>query len=131
MPGRSSSGGWTLPSPSPDNRLIAIRSALQDATEFTAGDDTARRFMALRDAGADRTEICATLGLEPEVVDELVRADEGYTTAHRIATGEEPMYPLPDPSDQVVDTRGGSAMVPVFVLVFLIVLAAAYFVGTR
>ena len=120
-----------MPSPSPDNRLIAIRAALQDATEFTAGDDVARRFMALRDAGADKSEICATLGLEPEAVDELVRADEGYTTAHRIATGEEPMYPLPDPSTQVVDTRGGAALVPVLVIVFLIVLGAAFFFATR
>lgn len=120
-----------MPSPSPDNRLIAIRSALQDATEFTAGDDVARRFMSLRDSGADKTEICATLGLEPEAVDELVKADEGYTTAHRIATGEEPMYPLPDPSNQVVDTRGGTAIIPLVVIVFLIVLAGVYFLGTR
>ena len=120
-----------MPSPSPDNRLIAIRSALQDATEFTAGDDVVRRFMALRDAGADRGEICATLGLEPEAVDELVKADEGYTVAHRIATGEEPMYPLPAPSDQVTDTRLGSSLIPVLVIVLLIVLGAAFFFGTR
>jgi hypothetical protein len=73
----------------------------------------------------------ATLGLEPEVVDELIRADEGYATAHRIATGEEPMYPLPDASSQVIDTRGGSALVPVVVLVFLFVLGAVIFVATR
>ena len=90
MPGRSSSGGWTLPSPSPDNRLIAIRSALQDATEFTSGDDTARRFMALREQRRPHRDL-RDPGAQPEVVDELVRADEGYTTAHRIATGEEPM----------------------------------------
>jgi hypothetical protein len=120
-----------LPSPSPDNRLIAIRSALQEVTEFRAGDDIVRRFMALRDSGADKAEICATLGLEPEVVDELVRADEGYSTAHRIATGEEPMYPLPEPSKAVIDTRSGTALIPVLVIVFLLVLAAAYLIGTR
>jgi hypothetical protein len=115
-----------LPSQSPDNRLIAIRSALQEATEFTAGDDVVRRFMALRDGGADRTEIAATLGLEPEAVDELIKADEGYTVAHRIATGEEPMYPLPEPADRVVDTRSGTALVPVLVIVLLVVLAGVY-----
>jgi len=118
-----------LPSPSPDNRLIAIRSALQDATEFTADDDVARRFMALRDGGADRQEMAASLGLEPEAVDELIKADEGYATAHRIATGEEPMYPLPDASNQVVDTRSGTALIPIVVIVLLIVFAAAYFVA--
>jgi hypothetical protein len=122
-----------LPSPSPDNRLIAVRSALQDATEFTAagGDDLVRRFMALRDGGADRTEIAATLGLEPEVVEELIKADEGYTVAHRISTGEEPMYPPPDPSTAVIDNRHGTALIPVLVIVFLIVLAAAFFFATR
>ena len=120
-----------MPSPSPDNRLIAVRSALQDATEFTAGDDVARRFMALRDGGADRNEISASLGVEPEVVDELVKADDAYTVAHRIATGEEPMYPPLEPSQQVVDTRSGTALIPVLVLVFLVVLGAAYFLATR
>ena len=120
-----------MPSPSPDNRLIAIRAALQDASEFTAGDDVVRRFIGLRDSGADRSEISATLGLEPEVVDELIRADEGYATAHKIATGEEPMYPLPDASTRVVDNRSGTAIVPVVAIVFLIVLAAVFFVATR
>lgn len=120
-----------MPSPSPDNRLIAIRSALQDATESTGGDDVARRFMAMRDAGADKPEICATLGVDPQVVDELVRADEAYATAHRIATGEEPMYPLPEPSKAVVDARSGTALIPVLVIVLLLVLGAAYLLGTR
>ena len=120
-----------MPSQSPDNRLIAIRSALQDASEFTAGDDVVRRFMALRDSGADGAEISATLGLEPEIVEELIRADEAYATAHRIATGEEPMYPLPDASSEVVDTRSGSALIPILVIVFLIVLGAVFVVATR
>ncbi len=41
------------------------------------------------------------------------------------------MYPLPDASTQVIDTRGGSALVPVMVLVFLFVLGAVIFIATR
>ena len=118
-----------MPSPSPDNRLIAIRSALQESTEFTVGDDVARRFMAMRDSGADKPEICATLGLEPEVVDELVRADEGYATAHRIATGEEPMYPPPPPHLRVADARRGTAWVPFAVLILILLGAGVYALG--
>jgi len=107
-------------SQSPDNRLIRIRSAAQEATDFQMSDDEVRRFMALRDGDASREEIVEELGLEPEVADELIAADESYAVAHRIATGELPMYPPPEPGQQVVDTRAGSDLVPVVVLILVL-----------
>ena len=63
-------------SPPPDNRLLALRSAAQEASDFALGDDQVRRFMALRDASASDDEIAAEMELDPEIVTELARADE-------------------------------------------------------
>ena len=57
---------------------------------------------------------------------ELVRADEAQALAHRIAAGEEPMYPPPLPSEQVVDARLGSLTVPLLVLALVLVVAAVW-----
>ena len=113
-------------SPPLDSRLLALRAAGQDATEFALGDDQVRRFMELRDAGADPGAIVDRLGLEPEVVAELVRADEAQAMAHRIATGELQMYPPPEPGQAVVDARSGSATVPVLLLIVLLVGVVVY-----
>jgi hypothetical protein len=113
-------------SPRLDNRFLALRSAAQDATDFSMPDDRVREFMRLRDEGADAAQIASEMGLEREVVDELVRADASQAVAHRIATGEEPMYPMPGPGDQVVDARAGSFGVPVAVLIVVLVGVIAY-----
>src|SRR4051794_28659168 len=63
-------------SPPPDNRLLALRSAAQEASDFALGDDQVRRFMALRDAGTTDGEIAAEMGLDAEIVTELGRAGE-------------------------------------------------------
>jgi 1,4-dihydroxy-2-naphthoyl-CoA synthase len=60
----------------PDTRFLAIRHAGQEATDFSLADAQVRRFVELRDAGAGEEAIAAELGLEPEVVRQLVSADE-------------------------------------------------------
>jgi hypothetical protein len=107
-------------SQSPDNRLIRVRSAAQDATDFQMTDAEIRSFLALRDEGADRERIVAEMGIEEEVADELISADESYAVAHRIASGELPMYPPPEPGQQVIDARAGSDWVPIVVIVVVL-----------
>jgi len=107
--------------PQPANsRFLALRHAGQDATDFALSDDAVHRFIALRDEGLDDASIGRRLGLEPDVVDELVRADEQQAIAHRIATGVEPMYPAPDPDQRVADTRSGSSAVPMLAIVLVL-----------
>jgi hypothetical protein len=115
-----------LPSPQLDSRFLALRFAGQDATDFGMSDDTVRRFIELRDGGAEDAEIAARLGVEDEVAAALVKADEAQALAHKIAAGDEPMYPPPDPADRVVDTRAGSAWVPVAVLMVVLVGVIVY-----
>ena len=110
-----------MPSPSPDNRFLALRFAAQDATDFAMSDDQVRRYIELRDGGADVDEIAQQLEVEPEVAEALVRADDAQALAGRIAAGDEPMYPPPDPSDRVTDLRSGSAWVPIGVLILVLV----------
>jgi hypothetical protein len=105
----------------PDTRFLALRAAAQEATEFTLPDSAVRRFIELRDAGADEAAIASELAVEPEVAAELVRADEAQALARRIAAGEEPMYPAPQPHEQVQDTRLGSSAIPAIVLVAVLV----------
>ena len=105
-----------MPSPSPDSRFLALRFAAQDATDFGMGDDAVRRFIELRDAGAGEAAIAEELRIPADVAVELVRADDAQALAHRIAAGDEPMYPPPSAEDRVVDTRAGSALVPIAVL---------------
>jgi hypothetical protein len=114
------------PPSSPDSRFLAIRFAGQEATDFHFPDAAVERFIALRDAGADAAHIAAELSVEPEVVAALVRADDAQATAHRIATGEEPMYPPPQPHERVTDARMGTAWVPLGALVVVLVAAAVY-----
>jgi len=109
-----------LPSQSPDNRFLALRFAAQDATDFDMQDDAVRRFAELRDGGASQVEIASELGVDAEVVTALVKADEAQALAHRIAIGEEPMYPPPEPAQRVFDTRTGSSAVPVAVLIVVL-----------
>src|SRR5262249_58441873 len=94
-----SSGVWSgrVPPPQRDNRFLALRAAGQDATDEQLTDAAVERFLELRDEGADPAAIGSELELEPEVVAELVAADESYAVAHRIATGQEQMYPPPGP----------------------------------
>jgi hypothetical protein len=115
-----------LPSPSPDNRFLALRFAAQDATDFGMSDDQVRRYMELRDGGATEAEIAERLDVEPEVASALVRADDAQKLAGRIAAGDEPMYPPPDPADRVTDLRSGSAWVPIGVLVLVLVGVIVY-----
>lgn len=115
-----------MQSPPPDSRFLALRFAGQDATDFGMTDDTVRRFIELRDSGVADAEIGGRLGVEPEVAAALVKADEAQALAHRIAAGEEPMYPPPDPGDRVVDTRAGSAWVPIAVLIAVLVGVIVY-----
>jgi hypothetical protein len=115
-----------LPSPQPDSRFLALRFAGQDATDFGMTDDTVRRFIELRDGGAGEAEIAERLGVENEVAVALMKADEAQALAHKIAAGEEPMYPPPDPADRVVDTRAGSAWVPIAVLMVVLVGVIVY-----
>jgi hypothetical protein len=115
-----------LPSPSPDNRFLALRFAAQDATDFAMSDDQVRRYMALRDGGAGAEEIAVELDVPPEVAAALVRADDAQALAGRIAAGDEPMYPPPAPGDRVSDLRSGSAWVPIGVLVLVLVGVIVY-----
>jgi orotate phosphoribosyltransferase-like protein len=115
-----------LPSPSPDSRFLALRFAAQDATDFGMSDDQVRRFVELRDGGAGEAEIAERLDVAPDVAAALVKADAAQALARRIAAGDEPMYPLPDPSDRVVDARIGSSWVPIGVLVIVLVGVIVY-----
>jgi hypothetical protein len=109
-----------LPFPSPDSRFLALRFAAQDATDFGMSDADVRRYIELRDGGASEAEIAATLDVAPEVAAALVKADGAQALAHRIAAGDEPMYPLPDPADRVVDARAGSSWVPIGALLIVL-----------
>jgi hypothetical protein len=115
-----------LPSPSPDSRFLALRFAAQDATDFEMPDDAVRRFIGLRDGGASEPDIAAELGVEPEVVAALVKADDAQALAHRIAAGEEPMYPAPAPEQRVIDRRAGSSAVPIAVLIAVLLGVIVY-----
>lgn len=115
-----------MPSPSPDSRFLALRFAAQDATDFGMGDDDVRRFIQLRDEGVGEAEIAEALGVEPEVVDALVKADGAQAVAHRIATGEESMYPMPEPEHRVSDVRSGSQAVPIAVVVLVLLGVIVY-----
>src|SRR5512138_87998 len=110
--GACSSAGSRLPSPSPDSRFLALRFAAQEATDFGMNDEAVRRFVELRDGGAGEAEIAAELRVPGEVAAALVKADEAQALAHRIAQGEEPMFPSPAPEHRVFDTRSGSSAVP-------------------
>jgi hypothetical protein len=114
-----------MPSP-PESRFLALRHAGQDASDFSLSDDQVRRFMELRDAGADPAAIGSALGARPEVVEALVAADEQQAIAHRIAAGQEPMYPLPEPEQRVVDTRFGSSTVPLIVIAAVAIAIIVY-----
>jgi hypothetical protein len=106
-----------LPSPSPDSRFLALRFAAQEATDFGMNDDAVRRFAELRDRGASDAEIAGELRVPEDVVAALVKADAAQALARRIAAGEEPMYPVPEPEHRVFDTRSGSSAVPLAVLI--------------
>ena len=101
-----------MPSPSPDSRFLALRFAAQDATDFGMTDDAVRRFVELRVPG--------------DIVAALVKADEAQALAHRIAAGEEPMYPTPGPEHRVFDTRSGSSAVPLAVLIVVLLGVIVY-----
>ena len=115
-----------MPSPSPDSRFLALRFAAQDATDFGMSDDAVRRFVELHDQGTTEDEIAQQLRLPGEVVDALVKADAAQALAHRIAVGDEPMYPVPEPEQRVFDTRSGSSAVPLVVLVIVLLGTIVY-----
>jgi len=115
-----------LPSPSPDSRFLALRFAAQEATDFGMDDEKVRRFVELRDQAAPDDAIAQELGVDAEVVTALVKADDAQVVAHRIASGEEPMYPTPEPSQRVVDARSGSSAVPLAVLVVVLLGTIVY-----
>lgn len=115
-----------MPSPSPDSRFLALRFAAQDATDFGMADEQVRHFMRLRDEGAGEAEIAEALGVEPEAVAALVKADGAQAVAHRIATGEEPMYPPPAADERVADRRSGAQAVPIAVLVLVLLGVIVY-----
>jgi len=79
-------------------------------------DDAVRRFVELRDQGTAEGEIARQLRLPGEVVAALVKADDAQALAHKIASGEEPMYPVPPLEQRVFDTRSASSTVPLAVL---------------
>jgi hypothetical protein len=114
------------PPPSPDSRFLAVRYAAQEASDFELPESSVRQFIEFRDSGAGEDAIARQLSLEPELVHELVRADEAQALAHRIAVGDEPMYPPPRPSEQVVDARLGSLTVPLLVLALVLVVAVVW-----
>jgi hypothetical protein len=124
--GACSSAGSRLPSPSPDSRFLALRFAAQEATDFGMDDDRVRRFVELRDQAATGEAIAQELGVDAGVVSALVKADEAQALAHRIASGEEPMYPAPEPSQRVFDARSGSSAVPLAVLVAVLLGTIVY-----
>ncbi len=94
-------------------------------------DDEVRRFLELRDSGADAAQIVSELGISDEGAGVLIHADEAQALAHRIATGEEPMYPVPEPGQQVVDERRGSQTVPLLVMGLVLAAIAVYAVLSR
>ena len=93
-----SRAGRSLPSPSPDSRFLALRFAAQDATDFGMSDDrrAALHRAARRRRGRGRDRRAASRST-PEVAAALVKADGAQALAHRIAAGDEPMYPLARP----------------------------------
>ena len=103
-----------------DNRFLALRSAAQEATDYAMSDATVRRFIELRDAGEPELQIASELGVDADVVAQLIRADEAQAVAHRIAIGELEMYPAPEPGQQVIDARSGSSAVPIAVLIVVL-----------
>jgi hypothetical protein len=115
-----------LPSPSPDSRFLALRFAAQEATDFGMKDDAVRRFAELRDQGTSEADIAQELRVPGDVVAALVKADDAQALAHRIAQGDEPMYPAPEPEQRVVDTRSGSSAVPLAVLLVVLVGTIVY-----
>jgi hypothetical protein len=115
-----------LQSPSPDSRFLALRYAAQDATDFGMDDAAVRRFVELRDQSASDDEIARELGVDSDVVTTLVKADEAQALARRIAAGEEPMYPAPEPAHRVFDTRSGSSAVPLAVLIVVLLGTIVY-----
>jgi hypothetical protein len=115
-----------LQSPSPDSRFLALRFAAQEATDFGMNDDAVRRFAELRDQGTAEDEIAQQLRLPGEVVAALVKADDAQALAHKIASGEEPMYPAPPPDERVFDTRSGSSTVPLAVLLVVLLGTIVY-----
>ena len=115
-----------MPSPSPDSRFLALRFAAQDATDFGMTDDAVRRFVELRDTGAGEAEIAQELRVPAEIVAALVKADDAQALAHRIAAGEESMYPTPAPEHRVFDTRSGSSAVPLAVLIVVLLGVIVY-----
>ena len=56
----------------------------------------------------------------------LVKADAAQALAHKIASGEEPMYPAPPPDERVFDTRSGSSTVPLAVLLVVLLGTIVY-----
>ncbi|MDX6551418.1 MAG: hypothetical protein QOJ31_2102 [Gaiellales bacterium] len=102
--------------PPPDNRFLALRSAAQEATDYAMTDADVRRFIELRDAGQPEFQIGLDLGVDADVVAQLIRADESQAVAHRIAIGELEMFPVPEPGQRVIDARSGSSAVPIVVL---------------
>jgi hypothetical protein len=115
-----------LPSPSPDNRFLALRFAAQEATDFGMTDEAVRRFVEFRDRGTGEAEIAQELRVPGEVVAALVKADEAHALARRIAAGEEAMYPAPAPEHRVFDTRSGSSAVPLAVLILVLLGVIVY-----
>jgi hypothetical protein len=115
-----------LQSPSPDSRFLALRYAAQDATDFGMSDDAVRRFTELRDQGRAENQIAQQLRLPDEVVAALVKADDAQALARRIAAGEEPMYPVPEPEQRVFDTRLGSSAVPLAALMVVLLGTIVY-----
>ena len=115
-----------MQSPSPDSRFLALRFAAQEATDFGMNDDAVRRFVELRDQGRAQAEIAQELRRPGEVVEALVKADDAQALAHRIAAGEEPMYPAPEPGQRVFDTRSGSSAVPLAVLIVVLLGTIVY-----
>lgn len=109
-----------MPSPSPDSRFLALRFAAQEATDFGMKDDAVRRFAELRDRGTSEADIAQELRVPDDVVAALVKADDAQALAHRIAQGDEPMYPAPEPEQRVFDTRSGSSAVPLAVLLVVL-----------
>ena len=89
-------------------------------------DDQVRRYMALRDGGASALDIAEQLEIPNEVAAELVKADAAQELAGRIAAGEEPMYPSPDPVDRVADQRLGSSAVPIAVVILVLLGVIVY-----
>jgi hypothetical protein len=89
-------------------------------------DDAVRRFVELHDQGSTQDEIARQLRLPGEVVEALVKADAAQALAHRIAAGDEPMYPAPAPEQRVFDTRSGSSAVPLAVLMIVLLGTIVY-----